>query len=110
MTIREKIIDKILKDKMLSQPERQDVIEEINYIDSHETFSANPKVEIVRQLVRPVVTLLLVLAFIIALFFDFPTGELFGLNLVSLGFWFGDRAAQHLIKTNKQARQSKPEQ
>ena len=108
MNTPDKLIDTVLKDKMLSQSERQEVIGEIKYISSPGLCS-NSRVEIVRGLVRPVVTLMLVLAFIGALFTGYSTGELFGLNMVSLGFWFGDRAAQNLIKTRKQAGLNKPE-
>lgn len=109
MDTKEKLMDTVLKDKMLSPPEREEVIGEIKYLELSESSPA-PRIEIVRQLVRPVVTLLLVLAFITALFAGYSTGELFGLNLISLGFWFGDRAAQNLIKTRKQVGPNKPEQ
>lgn len=60
--------------------------------------------DLLRGVVRPLVTLALVACVIYCIWMgqDIPT-ELHQLNIISLGFWYGERAARNFITTKAAA-------
>lgn len=114
LNIADKVLDRVIPDKEAREKAKLEFIKQASQIDQesikefHEFIvqyegsgeKVNPVIQILRGSVRPVMTYFLAGAYVWGFIhpgqYDEAMTGLFQLNLISLGFWYGERALKNL--------------